>query len=209
MGRVEIDPGDHLMAEQHLALRIGLGHRAQGDGQPAQRLTDAEGVSPVAHPALGLHLAHVEAGRVVDGRQGFRKQDGAGAITADGRGQVQPIVRTVQIVAVAEAIEFVLAVLQGGEIEVAQDLELKRAMEAFVLALGLQTIGAAMTDPEAESDQPQAQAGEGQIAVAPWRAIVHQHRGWQPIAAKHCGQCLLHGGAALVGAGFEQQAKRE
>jgi hypothetical protein len=107
MGRVEIDPGDHLMAEQHLALRIGLEHRAQGDG-----------------------------------RQAFRKRDGAGAITADGRGQAQPIVRTVQIVAVAEAIEFVLAVLQGGEIEVAQDLELKRAMEAFVLALGLRMIGA-------------------------------------------------------------------
>jgi hypothetical protein len=107
------------MTEQHLALGISLGHRAQGNGQPAQCLADAKGVSPVANPALGLHLAHVEAGRVVDGRQGFRKRDGAGAITAGGRGQVQRIVRMVQIVTVTEVIEFALAVLQGSEIKVA------------------------------------------------------------------------------------------
>jgi hypothetical protein len=34
-------------------------------------------------------------------------------------------VRAAQIVAIAEMIEFALAVLKGGEIEVAQDLELK------------------------------------------------------------------------------------
>ena len=48
MGLVEIDASDHLMAEQHLALRIGLGHRAQGDGQTVQRLADAKGVAAVA-----------------------------------------------------------------------------------------------------------------------------------------------------------------
>ena len=42
-----------------------------------------------------------------------------------------------------------------------------------------------MTNPDAEPDQPQAQAGEGQITVAPSRAIVHQHRGREPIAATH------------------------
>jgi hypothetical protein len=124
MGLVELDASDHLMAEQHLALRIGLGHRTQGDGQTAQPLADAEGVAAVADPALGLHFAHLEPGRVVNGRQRLRERDRTGTVAARGRGQVQRVVRATQIIAVAETIEFTLAVLEGGEIEMAQDLEL-------------------------------------------------------------------------------------
>jgi hypothetical protein len=80
-------------------------------------------------------------------------------------------------------------------------------MEALVLALGLRMIGAAMTNPDTEPDQPQAQAGGGQIAVAPRRAVVHQYGGRQPIAAKHPGQRLLHGGPGLVGAGLKQHGE--
>jgi hypothetical protein len=115
--------------------------------------------------------------------------------------------RTAQIVAVAKAIEFALAVLKGSEIEVTQDLELKRAMEALVLALSLRMIGAAMTNPDAEADQLQVQGGVRQVAVTPGRAVVHQHRRRQPIAAKHTGQCILHGRPTLVGAGLEQHGE--
>src|SRR5215469_12874166 len=153
MGRVELDAGDHLMAEQHLALRIGLGHRTQRDGQTAQGLADTKGVAVIANPALGLYFAHFEAGWVIDGRQRLGKRDCAGAVTTARGGQVQRVVRTAQIVAIAEAIEFALAMLERGEVEVAQDLELKCAMEAFVLALGLRMIRPAMTDPDAEPDQ--------------------------------------------------------
>jgi len=134
MGLVEIDATDHLMAEQHLALRIGLGHRAQGDGQTVQRLADAKGVAAVADPSSGADHADFKAGWIVDGRQRFRKRDRARAITAGGSGQVQRVVRAAQIAAVAETIELALAVLERSEIEVAQDLELKRAMKALVLA---------------------------------------------------------------------------
>jgi hypothetical protein len=129
------------MTEQHFALRIGIGHRAQGDGQAVQCLGDAKRVAMVAHPAPGLNHAHFKAGWVVDGRQGFRKRDGAGAITAGGSGQVQRVVRTAQIVTVAEVIEFALAVLEVMKLKWAQDLKLKRAMEAFIVALGLRMIG--------------------------------------------------------------------
>jgi len=141
------------MAEQHFALRVYLGHRAQGDRQAAQSLADAEGISALADPALGLYFAQFDVGRVVDGRQLFRKRDRAGPVTASGSRQVQRIVRAAQIVAIAETVEFALAVLKDGEVEVPQDLELKRAMKALVLALGLRMIRAAMTNPDAEPDQ--------------------------------------------------------
>jgi hypothetical protein len=47
-----------------------------------------------------------------------------------------------QIVAVAEAIELALAVVEGDEVEMALDFELEGAMKAFVLALGLRMQGA-------------------------------------------------------------------
>jgi hypothetical protein len=72
-------------------------------------------------------------------------------------------VRTDEVVAVAEAIELTLAMVEGGEVEVAQDFELKRAMEAFVLALGLRMIRTAMSDSDAEPDEPQAKRGEGMV----------------------------------------------
>src|SRR6516164_9444201 len=80
-------------------------------------------------------------------------------------------------------------------------------MKALVLALGLRMIGPAMSNPDAEPDQPEAQAGKRQIAVAPRRAVVHQHRGRQPIATKYTGERILHGHAALVGAGLEQHGE--
>ena len=46
--------------------------------------------------------------------------------------------RTNQVVALAKVIELALAVFEGGEVEVAQNFELERAMEALVFALGLQ-----------------------------------------------------------------------
>ncbi len=94
-----------------------------------------------------------------------------------------------QIVAVAEAIELALAVVEGDEVEMAQDFELEGAMKAFVLALGLRMLGANMGDPDPEPNQPQPQRGEGMLAVGtPRRAVVHQHLGGQAVAAEGGGQ---------------------
>ena len=64
--------------------------------------------------------------------------------------------RAHQVVAIAKGIELALAVFEGGEVEVAQDFELERAMEALVFALGLRVIRTAMGDADAEPDQPQS-----------------------------------------------------
>lgn len=60
MGLVDIDTGDHLMTEQHLTLRVGIRHRAQGDRQAAQCLADAEGPAAITESALGLYFAQPE-----------------------------------------------------------------------------------------------------------------------------------------------------
>ena len=41
--------------------------------------------------------------------------------------------RAHQVVAIAKGVELALAVFEAGEVEVAQDFELERAMEALVL----------------------------------------------------------------------------
>src|SRR5271155_435656 len=204
MGLIEVDESDHLMAEQDLAVRVTEIGLAKSDGETAQGLGEAEVASAIGEPAILLHLAHLETARVLDGRQAVGKGDRTGAIAAGGRSQAQGVVRTNQVVALAKAVELALAVREGGEVEVTQDFELERAMEALFFALGLRMISPAMSDADAEPDQPQAKGGEGMVVVGtPGSAIVHQHRGRQSVTAKRAGQHLAHGLATLIGAGLE------
>src|ERR1039458_9463891 len=158
---IKIDKGDALVTEQDLAVRVASVGLAQGDREAAQSLADMEVATAITEPAFGLDLAHLEAGWIVDGRQGVGKRDRTGAIAAGRSGQAQCVVRTEQVVAIAEVIELALALVERGEVEVAQHFELERAMEALVLALGLRMISTAMGDSDAEPDQPQAKRGEG------------------------------------------------
>ena len=160
MAVVEIDASDHLMTEQHLAVGVSLRHRAQSDRQMLQCFADTEGVAPEVDSLRPGPCA-------LRGRVGNRWAARFQEMGSRRSGEVQRVVRTAQIVAVAETIKFALAVLKRGEIKMAQDLELERAMETLVLALRLRMIRAAMTDADAEADQPQAQGSEGHIAVAP------------------------------------------
>ena len=156
IGMMEIDPGDHLMTEQHFALRISIGHGPQRDRQAPQGGTQAQLVTMITHPTIALHLTHLQPGWIFDGWQSFGKGDWADTVAA-GRGvQVERVVRPLPIIAVAKVIKFALAVLKAGEVEVTQELEIQAAMEAFVLALGLRMVSAAMTDLDTEAHQPQA-----------------------------------------------------
>src|SRR5713101_2782021 len=119
-GLIEVDEGDHLMAEEDLTLRVAGLDRAQRDGETAQSLAQAELFSAVAEPALGLDLAHLEAGWVLDQRQAVGKGDRTGPIAAGGGSQRQRVVRAHQVVAIAKVIELALAVREGGEVEVPQ-----------------------------------------------------------------------------------------
>src|SRR5580692_4843283 len=97
-------------------------------------------MAAIAEPAFGLNPAHFEVWGIFDGRQRLGKRNRTRTITGHRSGQAERVVRALQVVAVAKGIELALAVLQAGEVEVAQDLELERAMEALVLALGLRMI---------------------------------------------------------------------
>ena len=71
-------------------------------------------------------------------------------ITAGRGSQAQRVVRTNQVVALAKVLELALAVREGGEVDVPQDFELERAMEALVFALGLRMIGTAVRNADSE-----------------------------------------------------------
>src|SRR5271168_5373686 len=194
------------MAEEDLAQGIAELGLAQCDGITAQGLGDAERLAAIAEPALGLDPTHLEIIWILDRWQRFRKWNRTRAITGHRSSQAERIMRAHQVVAVAKGIELALAVLEAGEVEVAQDFELERAMEALVLALGLRMIRTAMGDANTEPNQPQTKGGERlRAGRAPRRAVVHQHRGRQAVAAKSLGQHRAHGLLALVGAGLEHQ----
>ena len=158
------------MAEEDLTARVADLDLAQSDGESAQSLGETKVASAIGKPAVLLNLAHLEAGRVLDRRQAVGKGDRTGAIAAGGGSQAQRVVWTNQVVAFAKVIELALAVRKGGEVEVPQDFELERALEALLFALGLRMISPAMSDADAEPDQPQAKGGEGMVVVgAPGR----------------------------------------
>ena len=47
-GLIEVDQGDWLVTEEHLALRIGGSALTQGNGQAAQGLGDMKGFAAIA-----------------------------------------------------------------------------------------------------------------------------------------------------------------
>ena len=139
------------MAEEDLTARVADLDLAQSDtGQLAQSPCEPKVASAIGKPAVLLNLAHREARRILDRRQAVGKRDRTGAITAGRGSQAQRVVRTNQVVALAKVLELALAVREGGEVEVPQDFELERAMEALVFALGLRMIGTAVCNADAK-----------------------------------------------------------
>ena len=88
-----------------------------------------------------------------------------------------------------------------------QHLEIQGSVEAFDLALGLGVIGRAMTDGDAEPEQPDAEAGQGLglVGIAPGRSIVGQDAPGQAIAAEDLRQRCFDGGLGLVGTPAQSQ----
>jgi len=108
------------MTEQYLTLAIVIGQGAQGHRQTAQRFTNAKVVSAVAQAALAIHLWQLQAGGILNRRQAFGKPNGTKTIAASRGVQAQRLVRALQIIAVRKAVELALAMLEAGEVEVAQ-----------------------------------------------------------------------------------------
>src|ERR1051325_1039410 len=133
---------------------------------------------------------------VFDLRQPFRHGARAWPITAGRRLLTERLVRTIEIVAVAPAIE---GALHGGEIAEAfqrEHLGFERAVEALVLAAALRVPRPAVDDAHAELEQPDAELGPGLLQrVTPRSAIIDEHGLRQAVAAEGRLQMPLNGRA--------------
>ena len=142
--------------------RIGAARWASRAG-----LGDAERLATIAEPALGLDLTHLELIRILDRRQRFRKRNRTRAITGQRSSKAERIMRAHQVVAIAKGVELALAVFEAGEVEVAQNFELERAMEALVLALGLRMVRTAVGDADPEPISHRLRPVNGCAPAAP------------------------------------------
>jgi hypothetical protein len=99
--------------------------------------------------------------------------------------------------------------LTGGKIREAlaiEDLGLERAMEAFVLALGLRMEWSTVGNAHTQTHEPNGEDSVRLITrVAPWRAVVHQHCVRQAVAVEHWHQLRPHGDVLLVAACRDRQ----
>ncbi len=152
-----------------------------------------------------IHLAHDVASSVFDRRQALRERPLARPITLARSCHADRLMRPVMVVEVPPGVEGALALVEIGQ-TVERDLGLHRAMQPFVLALRLRMIGAAMRHPNSQPQQPHRERGKPPAAaIAPRRAVVHQHGIGQPVAAEHGHQMLARGSILLVTAGLRAQ----
>ena len=152
--------------------------------------------------------AHLIVGAVCKGRQGLGEGACTGSVPADGSVEVQGMMRAFQVVEFTPSVEGALAVLQVGEGTALQQFALQRAVEAFELAEGLGMVGAAVAYVDAQVHEPD---GEGRVGlsgvVAPGGAVIHEHGLGQAVAAKDCGEAVLHRCSLLVGTGLESEVE--
>ena len=73
MRLIEVDEGNHLVAEEDLTARVADLDLAQSDGESAQSLGEPKVASAIGKPAVLLNLAHREARRILDRRQAVGK----------------------------------------------------------------------------------------------------------------------------------------
>jgi hypothetical protein len=108
---------------------------------------------------------------------------------------------------VAPCIEGGLRLLERAEVTPVEHFALERAMEAFVLALGLGMIGTAVDHGHVEVEQPDGQRGMALAAAGrpPWRAIVRQDAAGQAVAGENPLQLAAHRARPLVVAGPDRQ----
>src|SRR5580658_1101903 len=199
----QVEGADRLRAVMQTEHGVGSG-RAQRDGLAAEGFADAPEPVFETDEAGAIDLADGIAGTVFDRRELLRKAARTEMVARAGGLEPQRLVRPLVIVDRPPCVEGALA---GSEIAKAvpvQDLGLQRAMEALVLALRLRMVRPAMRDADPQPHQPRREHGEGlSPGIAPRRAVVHQHRERQAVAAEQPDQARANGGVLLIAAGFQ------
>src|SRR5215472_1281976 len=178
----QVDLGHLVQAEDDIVFAIDDG-RAQRHGLAAEGFADGPFAPAKRDFALALDLAHDGARAVVDRRQLLGEGSIARPIAARRRRQAESLMRPLGVVDMAEALELLIALRQIAPRPLSDHLALHGAIEALDLALGLGMVGPAMAHADAQAQQPGPEPRPRLVrAIAPGRAIVHQHATGQPIA---------------------------
>src|SRR5438093_1149703 len=201
----QIDLSDRVRTEIHVPETV-LSGRPQGHRITSEGLADSDPPVLKGNAAGGVDLADLVARAVFNRRQHLRKRPRADLVAAAGNGQAQGLMGALVIVKVSPLLQ-ALSHLWEVTIELAlQHFSLQAAMEAFGFPLGLGMVGATMTDPNPQPQQPDAQhAIGGLLVIPPGRTVVHQQAFGQAVAAKGFGQTLPHGLGLLIATGRQAQ----
>ena len=129
-----------------------------------------------------------------------------------GGGEAKRFVGPLVVIDGAPEVKGLLAVLKAVKAAQGKHFGLEAAVEAFVLSLGLGVVGAAMADPDAEPQQPDAKHGPAGFGAgsgwhAPGRTIVAEQAARQAVVAENRGQPGLDRLGLLVGTGLQPQGK--
>src|SRR5512138_416771 len=101
-----------------------------------------------------------------------------------------------------------LAFLQVTDRMLLDDFLQERAIETFLLALGLRMKGTTMGDRNPQSNQPSSQGGMPCRQIeAPRRSIIHQHSFWQAKTLKDGDELLLNRDGFFIGTGLQPNEK--
>src|SRR5262245_42782936 len=203
----QIDLANRLATKQHLKDAIG-GGGFKSHGIAMESLTDFDCFSPTRDFSFALYFAHRHSRIILDGRQGFWKRAQTHLVARGRDFQTQRLMRTNKIVLLAITLKSLFKIKEIAPLARLKKLSAQGAVKAFIFAHGLRMIGAAVTDPDVQTDQPhgQSRVGIGELAT-PRRAIVHDHGVGKPVEAKGFGQRLLNRLAFLVGQSFQTQVK--
>ena len=157
---------DLAACEDHLPYSVLSGWH-QSDRVSGERLGQFEDLALEADAAFVLDAADLMFGRVLDGRQGLGEGTRTGSEPGGRHVQVEGLVGPLAVVDDAPAVEGPLAVPEIAEGRTAQQFGLQRAVEALVLAQRLRMIGTAVTEADAEAQQPDAERRVRRVRPSP------------------------------------------
>src|SRR6266853_2034564 len=171
-----------------------------------ERLADPPFPPFEREPSLPLHFPYHVARAELQLRQLLGKRTRAQLVAAARNRQIQRLMGTLVVVDHTPLIESSLALLQIAKDAPLEHLGHQRPMKSLLLPLRLRMIRPAVQDLHSQPQQPHCQWGPGTLSiVSPGRAVVHQHRLWQAVAAKGLPQLLLNCLPLFIPTGLQHQ----
>ena len=158
-GLVEVNGEAAMMSEIDIEDAILVGLRADSDIAPMKCIGDLEFPVPKAEFAIPFDPYDLVIGTILDCRKDLRKGAWARTIAGNRCLQLQGLMGTLMVIDLTPALKGRLSMSQMLEALAIEDFGLERTMETFLLAIGLRVIGPAMTEADAQANQPQPQLG--------------------------------------------------